>query len=75
MNITILKEEGHPSYITGGGCAISELTVTIDPSLPIPIQREIIIHEVIEGYLPCLPHDKVEELTEILTKSLEEIGG
>ena len=75
MNVNILKEEGHPSYITGGGCAVSDLTVTIDPSLPILAQREVVIHEVIEGYLPCLPHDKVEELTEILNKALEEIGG
>ncbi len=75
MNVNLLKEEGHPSYMTGGGCTVSELTITIDPSLPAPVQREIVIHEVIEGYLSCLPHDKVEELTEILTKALEEIGG
>ena len=75
MNVTILKEEGHPSYITGGGCAISELTVIVDPSLPIPVQKEIVIHEIIEGFFPCLPHDKVDCLTEILAKALEEIGG
>jgi len=73
MNVTILKEEGHPSYMTGGGCAISELTVIIDPSLPLPSQRETIIHEIVEGFLPCLSHDKVDELTEILNKALEEL--
>ena len=75
MNVTILKEEGHPSYMTGGGCAVSELTVSIDSSLPIPVQREIVIHEIIEGFFPCLPHNKVDDLTEILAKALEEIGG
>ena len=71
MNVTILKEEGHPSYITGGGCAISNLEIVIDASLPVWVQREIIIHEVIEGYLHCLPHDKVDELTDILSRALD----
>ena len=75
MNVTILKEELHPSYMTGGGCAIFELTIIVDPSLPPQSQQEVIIHEVIEGYFPCLPHDKVDEITEILIKALEEIGG
>lgn len=74
LNITILKEKDHPSYITGGGCAVSELTITIDPGLPIQAQKEIVIHEVIEGYLPFLTHDKVEDLTEILINALDEIN-
>ena len=72
MNVSILKEEGYPSYITGGGCAVSTLEIIVDPSLPDSIQKEIIIHEVIEGFLPCLPHDKIDELTEMLIKALEE---
>lgn len=73
MNVTILKEENHPSYITGGGCAALNLEIAIDPTLPCWDQRDVLIHEVIEGYLPCLPHDKVEELTEILNRALEEL--
>ncbi len=72
MNIVIHKEK-HPIYITGGGYATSTLDIFVDPDMPVELQREVVIHEVIENFNLSWPHDIVEEFTDCIMEALEKL--
>ena len=73
MRIKVLQEESHPSHITGGGYAECDLTVHVDSKLSREEQRGIVLHEVIENWLPSISHDKVDELTDLLVLALSQL--
>jgi hypothetical protein len=73
MNIKVIKTANDAELaLTGGGYAVTDVTVYIDERLPKRLQTSIIIHEIIECYLPSLPHDKIEDLTELISEALDE---
>ncbi len=76
MNITIKKED-ISAYVDvhGGEYARSQLEITVDSSLDERIQRNLVIHAVIENF--CLPwsHDKVEDLTNYISDALDQMAG
>ncbi len=73
MNIKVIREKGHPSYLTGGECAEQTVKIYVDKKLPLELQRELVIHAIVENWLPSIPHDKVDELTELLKEGLEQL--
>ena len=50
MLITVRKED-LSSHDTGGGIRTVQAEITIDSSLPVLRQREILIHEILGAYL------------------------
>jgi hypothetical protein len=58
----------------GGKCSSNNLVITIDPTLPISNQREILLHEIIEAInyriQLHLDHDKLSALSEMLAHVL-----
>ena len=73
MEIIIRKEANGQSYLTGGGYAVCTLEVSIDKTLPEEVQREIVIHEILENWCPFLDHSKIVELTDLLTDGLDKL--
>jgi hypothetical protein len=72
MNITVVKDNT-PNLIaiTGGGYAISDYEIHIDSSLNEQDQIETLVHEILEIYLIMLPHEKIEELTTIISHGID----
>jgi len=78
MNIKVIKTSGPFEHLfssqTGGETASLNLTIEVDESLLPEMQRELIIHAVIETYCRSWTHDKVEQLTEYIQTGLEQLG-
>ena len=72
MNITILKEK-HPSHKTGGEYTRTWVEIFVDPDLDISEQRECVVHAVLESYCPMWPHDKYDELMELILDGLDQL--
>ena len=73
MNIRVIKDKTMPTDLTGGEYGVSKLDIYVDPDLPERTQRMLIIHCVLENYDRSLPHDKIEELCQIIEDALDLI--
>jgi len=58
---------------TGGEFAITTHEIHVDPQLPPRIQRNRVIHSVIEGFCANWCHDKVDELTDLIQDGLDQL--
>ena len=74
MNIKIIRDADVPSDLTGGEYSVPNLEIYIDPDLPMRTQRGLVIHAVIENYFRSIEHSKVEEITEFIQESLDQLG-
>ena len=76
MNIKVLKatERREHTSCTGGEYATCNLEITVDDALPIELQRELVIHAVIENYFRSIEHSKIDEITELIVEALDELG-
>jgi len=74
MNIKVMTTE-HPqvNHLCGGEYATCELEVFVSTSLTPEEQREVVIHAILENYLCTTPHEKIEELTDLLIDGLNQI--
>ncbi len=76
MNITVKKDASkETARVTGGGCAEIQVEITIDPDMTDRQQVLTLFHELIESCLPCLPHIKIEEFTELFDNGLDQLEG
>ncbi len=76
MNITVKKDASkETARVTGGGCAEIQVEITIDPDMTDRQQVLTLFHEWVEACVPCLPHDKIEEMTEGFDKGLDQLEG
>ncbi len=73
MNISVKKVSNDYSWQTGGGCAVANLEIEVDETLPIEIQRSLVIHEIIENLFWFLPHSKVDEVEEMFSDALSQL--
>ena len=74
MNIQIIKDSTPKLYqITGGGYAETESKVHVVANMTLEVQQEIVIHEILEVYLPYLSHNKIDELTGLLVNGLSQL--
>ena len=70
-----LDKEFPQGYMTGGGYSRDTLAVYIDATLPIVLQRTVVIHEILEGYCKSWGHDKIDELTTLIEDALLQLDG
>ncbi len=74
MNIKVEKIDSEEfTYNTGGGCASCDLNVLIDKGLPLRLQQETVIHEILENFLMSVNHNKIDELTELIIDGLDQL--
>ncbi len=74
MNLFIVKESIKNYFdLHGGACASVKVEITVDDALPPRVQRNLVIHEIIECYCPSWHHDKIEELADLLIEGLNEL--
>lgn len=73
MNIKIKKTDKVEPALWTGGYATSVTSITVDKGLPTIYQQGVVIHEVVECYLPSLSHDKVVELTAYIQEGLKQL--
>lgn len=75
MNITLhwmdKDTRATASATCGGEYSIPNLEVYLDPDLPPEEHGRLVIHAVVENFLPFLSHDKVEEFSDKLWEALE----
>lgn len=74
MRIKVCQEESIHSHITGGGFAECDITIHVDKNLSPEERQEIVIHEVVENWLPSISHSKVDEMTDLLIEALLQLG-
>lgn len=77
MNITVIKEDIplESSLLIGGECAKCDLEITVDKHLPLREQQMLVIHSIIENYCQSWPHDKVNELEDLIREGLDQLQG
>ena len=74
MNITVTKEDIKDYFdIHGGECAKVSLEITVDPSLEPRVQRNLVMHAVVENFCMTWTHEKVEELIDFLEDALDQL--
>ena len=74
MNVTIHREKMDDYLdVHGGECALSEVHIYVAEDLDPRVQRNLVIHAIIENYFRSISHDKIEELTDILCDSLDSL--
>ena len=49
------------------------LTKMVDSTLDPRVQRNLVIHEVLEAYFPSLDHSKIEDITDMLSSALDDL--
>lgn len=49
------------------------LEITVDSRLDKRVQRNLILHEILENYFRSVDHEKIEELVDILSDALDEL--
>ena len=73
LNIQIVKENMSHSSITDA-YAEHDVTIHVNSKLTPRLQADCVIHEVIESYLsPMVPHDSIDELTNLITSALDDV--
>ncbi len=74
MDIKIIKEE-MMNYldIHGGECANMSVKVFVDVGLAPRVQRNLVMHAIIECFNKNWEHGKVEELTELVADALDQL--
>ncbi len=75
IQVTQAKFTKYDKHRTGGASAVIVLDISVDSSLPMEQQRGLVIHEVIEGYCRNWAHEQVEELEQLITYALGQLGG
>ena len=73
MNIQVIKDKTMPTDLTGGEYGVPKLDIYVDPNLSERTQRILVIHCIIENYDRSLPHEKVEELCQMIEDALDLI--
>jgi hypothetical protein len=74
MNVRVIKEDAHLwSHLTGGEYAEHNLEIHVDEALPYFMQRDLIIHSILENYFPSLEHRKIEQLETIISDALGQL--
>ena len=74
MNIIVIKSNiKNYQDIHGGECASTKVEIEVDSSLRKRVQRNLVIHAVIEVFCRPWTHDKVEELTDYICDALDEL--
>jgi len=73
MNLKVRRIDDTYTHLTGGAYAVPEVTIEVDGTLPLRIQRKLVIHEVLENYLRATSHDKIEELTDLIQEALDKL--
>lgn len=74
MNIVVIKEHNTATHETGGEYAIDSLEVFVDDSLRPEVQRDLVIHAIIENYCRSWEHGKVVELVELISDALYQLS-
>lgn len=72
MNIKIIKENLH-SLTDQMGYSVNMCEVHVDDTLDERTQSEIVIHEILEAYLPSLSHERIDDLTELIVEGLDQL--
>lgn len=77
MEIKVIKESPSrlSTALTGGEYATSLVKIYVDRNLPAREQRSRVVHAVIENYFPSIPHEKVDELEDLIIDALEQLEG
>ena len=76
MEVRVIKEDMMEYLdVHGGECASSTLEVSVDSSVAPRVQRNFVIHAVVENYFNSIVHEKVEEFTDILAEALDQLEG
>ena len=74
MIITVTKEDNPDITVcTGGEFAIQRLDITIDKNIDIRDQRVNVIHAILESFFLSVTHDKIDELTQLISDGLDEL--
>ena len=75
MNITVIKEPlvGLSSQDVVCEYARLKLEIHIDENISPHLQRNLVIHSVIENYCRSWTHDKVEQLEELIIDGLDQL--
>ena len=74
MNIKVIRtNEPGIDHLCGGEYAVCNVTIKVSKRLTHEEQMELVIHAVIENYLRSIPHDKVEELADLITEALGQL--
>ncbi len=70
MEIKVIYDKDQPTYITGGSFEEYLVVIHLDPIMPLDLQRENIIHGVIEAFCPSWIHSSIDRLTELIQDAL-----
>lgn len=74
LNISVSHEDlSQVRHLCKHGYSVCEQDIKVDPSDPLELKQETVIHELIENYLPCLDHSKVDELTDLILSGLKQL--
>jgi hypothetical protein len=70
----VLKEDiKNYMDVHGGECVAMNIEITVDKSLDLRVQRNLVLHGVIENFCLSWPHDKVEELVDDISNALDQL--
>ena len=77
MRLTVIKEDmwGICDQEVIEEYAEVNTIIHIDKNLAPRTQRNLTIHAVIETYCPSWPHDKIEELEELIIDGIDQVEG
>ena len=74
MNITVIKTSMEDYMdIHGGECVLTDVIVYVADSLDKRVQRNLVIHGVVENFCRNWGHEKVEELTDLISDALDQL--
>jgi cytochrome b involved in lipid metabolism len=74
LNIQVSHEDlSQVRHLCKHGYSVCVQDIKVDPTDSPDMQREVVLHELIENYLPCLNHDKVDELTDLILSGLRQL--
>ena len=76
MNINVIKEDmAEYMDIHGGECVLATVNIYVDSSLDKRVQRNLVLHGVIENFCRNWEHDKVEVLVDYISSALDDLEG
>ena len=74
MIVNVLKEDlTGITHLCGGEFAVNRLDITVDCTLSIREQREMVYHAIIENYCPSWDHSKVDDLTDLIREGIDQL--
>ena len=75
MNLKVIKEDiaGYMD-VHGGECVAVTAVISVDQNLPPRVQRNLVLHGVVETFCSSWHHSKIEELVEYLEDALDQLG-